>query len=186
MSYYDVDAILTEAEKVPCTFNFDSNELGYLDNNPAEPLVAGTQLSLPLWLAQMLASSTMASGESAVTMTLPEALSHEVVQALKADPRAVAVRERTANFYNLTDRMLDLFDDVPLAAVVRYSWIVRAAEISVLARRTGEDGNAAVGNSGPLGEEFLRGLDEWERKLFRVAHDARKDVKEWMERGAKV
>ncbi|KAL5606938.1 hypothetical protein BROUX41_003313 [Berkeleyomyces rouxiae] len=186
MSYYDVEAILTEAEKVPCTFNFDSNELGYLDNNPSEPLKAGTQLNLPIWLAQMLAASTTVNGESAVTMALPEALSHELVQALKADPRAVAVRERAANFYNLAERMLDLFDDVPLAAVVRYSWIMRAAEIAVLARRTGEEGNAAVGNSGPLGEEFLRGLDEWERKLFRVAHEARKDTKEWMEKGARA
>ncbi|KKA29686.1 hypothetical protein TD95_001353 [Thielaviopsis punctulata] len=186
MSYYDVDAILTESEKVPCTFNFDCPDLGYLDNSPDQPLKAGTQLLLPLWLAQILAASTYANNESAVSLMLPDAVSSEVVQALKADPRAVPVRERSAHFFSVAERMLDLFEDMPLGVVVKYSWIVRAAEIAVLARRTGEDGNAAVGNSGPLGEEFLRGLDEWERKVFRTAHDARKDVKEWTEKGSRT
>lgn len=32
-SYYDVDAILTDAQKVPCTFDLDMPGLGYLDEN---------------------------------------------------------------------------------------------------------------------------------------------------------
>jgi GINS complex subunit 3 len=34
MSYYDVDAILTDAQKLPCTFEIDVPGLGYLDGNP--------------------------------------------------------------------------------------------------------------------------------------------------------
>lgn len=34
MSYYDVDTILTDAQKVPCTFQLDVPGLGYLDGNP--------------------------------------------------------------------------------------------------------------------------------------------------------
>ena len=33
-SYYDIDAILTDAEKVPCAFELDIPGLGYLDENP--------------------------------------------------------------------------------------------------------------------------------------------------------
>ena len=33
-SYYDIDAILTDAQKVPCTFDIDVPGLGYLDENP--------------------------------------------------------------------------------------------------------------------------------------------------------
>ena len=33
-SYYDIDAILTDAHKVPCTFEIDVPGLGYLDENP--------------------------------------------------------------------------------------------------------------------------------------------------------
>ena len=32
-SYYDIDAILTDAQKVPCTFDLDMPGLGYLDEN---------------------------------------------------------------------------------------------------------------------------------------------------------
>lgn len=32
-SYYDIDAILTDAQKVPCTFDLDIPGLGYLDEN---------------------------------------------------------------------------------------------------------------------------------------------------------
>lgn len=33
MSYYDVDAILTDAQKVPCTFELEIPGLGYIDDN---------------------------------------------------------------------------------------------------------------------------------------------------------
>lgn len=36
MSYYDVDAILTDVQKLPCTFQLDVPGLGYLDGNPGE------------------------------------------------------------------------------------------------------------------------------------------------------
>lgn len=40
-SYYDIDAILTDAQKVPCTFDLDIPGLGYLDDN------AGGDVCLP-------------------------------------------------------------------------------------------------------------------------------------------
>lgn len=36
MSYYDIDAILTDAQKVPCTFEITIPGLGYLEGNPGE------------------------------------------------------------------------------------------------------------------------------------------------------
>ena len=32
-SYYDIDAILTDAQKLPCTFELDVPGLGYIDGN---------------------------------------------------------------------------------------------------------------------------------------------------------
>ncbi|KAF5586525.1 DNA replication complex GINS PSF3, partial [Fusarium pseudocircinatum] len=51
MSYYDIDSILTDAEKVPCHFEIDVRDLGHLDNSP-HGLKAQTPLTLPLWLAE--------------------------------------------------------------------------------------------------------------------------------------
>jgi hypothetical protein len=33
MSYYDVDAILTDSQKLPCTFELDVPGLGYIEGN---------------------------------------------------------------------------------------------------------------------------------------------------------
>jgi GINS complex subunit 3 len=164
-------------QKVPSKFELDVPNLGYLDNTPTQPLRAGTQLNLPLWLAEMLALAT-ASGEDSrppVTLNLPSALSDQVVQALKADPRAVPLRDQSAHFYALGTRMLDLFEEKELGAVLRKTFVVRAGDVGLHARKAGED---SVGGGG---EEFLRGLDEWERLLFRRAHDAGKSAREWAE-----
>jgi GINS complex subunit 3 len=81
MSYYDVDAILTDSQKLPCTFELDVPGLGYLEGNAGgtvrslSPFLsthkitcglradsvqvkAGTKIDLPMWLGIMLSVST--------------------------------------------------------------------------------------------------------------------------------
>lgn len=113
--------------------------------------------------------------DAPITMSPPAALSTEVIQALKADPRAVPLRDQSAHFYALGARILDLFEDKELAGVLRRTFVGRAADVGVHAGKVGDD---SVGGSG---EEFLRGLEEWERGLFRGAHEGVKGAKEWME-----
>lgn len=152
--------------------------MGYLDNNPSQPLKEGTQVALPLWLAEMLAlanTGTTEDSKAPVTLNLPAALSGQVVSALKADPRAVPLRDQSAHFYGLGTRMLDLFDEKELSTVMRRTFATRASDVALHARKAGDDG---VGGSS---EDFLRGLEEWERSLFRKAHDGTKASKEWME-----
>ncbi|KAB5527926.1 hypothetical protein GE09DRAFT_975429 [Coniochaeta sp. 2T2.1] len=188
MSYYDIDDILTEAEKIPCRFQLEVPDLGYLDNNPSAPLKAGTDVSLPLWLAELLALPPQGSETAFLVVELPKPLSQEVFQALKADPRAVPLRDQSAHFYNLATKMLDLFDEKDMTATLRKTFATRAAEIALHARKgaTGVGGGNADEKAsnlgvGGAGEEFLRGLDEWERRLFRKAHDGSKAGKEWMD-----
>lgn len=54
-SYYDVDAILTDAQKVPCTFELTVPGLGYLEGNMSGDIKSGSKVELPLWLGEMLA-----------------------------------------------------------------------------------------------------------------------------------
>ncbi|KAF3765367.1 hypothetical protein M406DRAFT_256242 [Cryphonectria parasitica EP155] len=191
MSYYDIDAILTDAEKIPCEFNVSVLNLGHLNNNPGEDLKAGTKLSLPLWLGEMLAlASTSASGstndddtKSFVNLSLPDALSSECIQALKADPRAVQLRQRSINFYGLATRLMDLFEERELDSVLRKTFVTRAAEIALHARKMGDPaGKEGASNIGIAAaqDEFTRGLDQWERDLFTKAHTGLKGGKEWM------
>ncbi|KAI5290639.1 DNA replication protein [Ascosphaera aggregata] len=171
MSYYDVDAILTDAQKLPCTFETDVPGLGYLDGNAGADIKAGCHIELPLWLGEMLAVPSRPGAEPVVTLDLPRALSDPVLHALKADPRFVDIRTQAPHFYRLAVRILalmeeDEIDDILIATVKK-----RAIEIF----------NHAHNPRGGLGEgvDFLRGLDETERTFFRAAHDSSKDVRAW-------
>ncbi|KIW02496.1 hypothetical protein, variant 2 [Verruconis gallopava] len=171
-SYYDIDAILTDAQKVPCTFDMTIPKLGYLDGNAGGDIKEGTKLELPLWLAEMLAVSQAQSGASTLTLDMPRALSPRVVNALKADPKVIDLRSQAPHFYALGARMLELFEEDELGEVLDDTYKKRAKEIDDQARN----------QRGVLGEggEFLRGLDEEERKLFKAAHESTKAVKAWM------
>lgn len=159
---------------MPCTFGLDVPYLGHLDSASSTGLKPGTPLSLPLWLAEMLALASTATDRAPLTLSMPPCLSERVMAALKADPRAVALRDQSAHLYGVGARMLDLFDERELGTVLRRTFVVRAADVGLHARRADE------GHWGSSGD-FLRGLDEWERALFRRAHRGVKSTKEWTE-----
>ncbi|KZZ91292.1 GINS complex, subunit Psf3 [Ascosphaera apis ARSEF 7405] len=171
MSYYDVDAILTDAQKLPCTFEIEVPGLGYLDGNAGQNVKAGSHIELPLWLGEMLAVPSRPGADPVVTIDLPKALSDPVINALKADPRFVDIRAQAPHFYRLAVRILALMEADEIDDVLIETMKKRAIEIF----------NHAHNPRGALGEgvEFLRGLDETERQLFRAAHDSSKSVKAW-------
>jgi GINS complex subunit 3 len=200
MSYYDIDAILTDAQvhsllpnhactitnlhqKVPCTFELDIPGLGYLDN-AGHTLKAGTRVELPLWLAEMLAVSSPSTTKPLVTLDLPACLSPRVMNALKADPKSVDLRAQAQHFYALGARILDLFEEDEILDVLTETFRVRAVEIGDHAANAGAGSRTAGGGGGvgvgADGVEFLRGLDEVERGLFRVAHDSARAMRTWM------
>lgn len=53
-----------------------------------------------------------------VTLDMPEALSERVMNALKADPRTVDLRALAPHFYNLSERILELFEEEELVDVL--------------------------------------------------------------------
>ncbi|CAG8957993.1 hypothetical protein HYFRA_00000336, partial [Hymenoscyphus fraxineus] len=173
MSYYDIDSILTDAQKVPCTFELDVPSLGYLDNNPGHTLKTHTRVDLPLWLAEMLAVSG-ASSTPLITLDLPPCLSPRVMNALKADAKSVDIRALAQHFYGLGARILELFEEEEVCDVLMGSWRERAAEISDHAGNAGQGQRGGGGGVGSDGVEFLRGLDEGERALFRAQHEGSK------------
>ncbi|OCK79896.1 DNA replication complex GINS protein PSF3 [Lepidopterella palustris CBS 459.81] len=171
-SYYNIDAILTDAQKVPCTFDLTVPGLGYIDGNVGGDMKEGSKVELPLWLGEMLALSQNLNTSSLVTLDLPTALSPRVLNALKADPRTVDLRAIAPYFYNLGARILELFEEEEMIEVLSETFKARAAVIA----------DQAHNPRGALGEgaDFMRGLDENERQLFRAAHDSAKSVRTWI------
>ncbi|TQS34410.1 hypothetical protein Golomagni_05209 [Golovinomyces magnicellulatus] len=179
MSYYDINSILTEAHKVPCTFELEVPNLGYLDSNAGHTLKSGTRVELPLWLAEILAVSSASSTKSLVTLDLPASLAPQVINALKADPISVDLRALAQNFYGLGARILELFEEEEICDVLIQTWRARAMEINDCARHAGTVRRYGVG-IGDGEDVFLRGLDEAERELFRTTHNSSKALGAWM------
>ncbi|KAI9679022.1 MAG: DNA replication protein [Trizodia sp. TS-e1964] len=114
-SYYDIDDILTEAQKVPCTFELSVDGLGYLDGNAGGDMKKGSRVELPLWLARMLAIS---QDPPLVTLDLPSALAPRVLHALKADARTVELRILAPHFYSLAAKLFLLFEEDEMSEVI--------------------------------------------------------------------
>lgn len=131
MSYYDLDSILTDAQKLPCTFTLTIPHLGYLasTDNANTPLKSGTTVDLSLWLGVMLAvsNSNDATQDPMVTLDFPKSLEARVVNALKADARSVDLRGLSMHFYGGAGRVMELFEDEGVVDVlidVSFSFIL--------------------------------------------------------------
>lgn len=111
MAYYSPDAILTDAQKAPLSFELAVPQLSVLNNGSA--IEQGTRLDLPLWMAEMLAVSKPAGPQSSSlgSLDLPPALGQRVMNALRADPKSLDLRAQAQWFYGLGERMLELFEE---------------------------------------------------------------------------
>lgn len=178
-SYYDIDTLLTDSQKLPCTFELTVPGLGYLDGNPGQALKSGTKIELPLWLGEMLAvSQNLSSSQEQkplVTLDMPTALQQRVVNALKADPKSVDLRALATHFYGLGVRMLELFEEEELVDVLgdvclsSFTGCMHRCETDneqTFRARAATIADQAHNPRGALGEgaDFLRGLDETERQ----------------------
>lgn len=169
-TYYSLSSILSTSHTLPSTLAFDIPHLGILDSRPGETLNANTQVSLPIYLAAFLAIQRI--GNSApLTLDLPESLSPKVLNALKADPRTVELRQLAPHYYESAERVLELFEEDEVTEVLSETFKQRAAELADMAQNVRKVSSA---------DTFLRGLDERERELFRAAHDSAKAVRNWM------
>lgn len=102
------------------------------------------------------------------------------MNALKADPKSVDLRALAQHFYGLGSRILELFEEEEVCDVLMETFRTRAAEISDHASNAGASQRGGGGGVGSDGVDFLRGLDETERNLFRAGHDSAKSMRVWM------
>lgn len=73
-----------------------------------------------------------------------------------------------------------MYDEEEILAVLYESFRVRAAEIGDHAANAGGSRGSGGMGVGQEGVEFLRGLEEEERRLFRGAHESAKSTRAWM------
>ena len=147
-NYYDIDHILTDAQKVPCTFEINIPGLGYLAGNAGGDVrcsIRDTQRAItqplthinptdffPFEISQVKKGTQVTlplwlasflalqkfPDSSVVGMDLPPALAPRVLNALKANPKTVDLRAQAPHFYELAARALELFEEDEIVDVL--------------------------------------------------------------------
>ncbi|KAL0634280.1 DNA replication protein [Maublancomyces gigas] len=190
MSYYDIDAILTDAQKVPCIFEITIPGLGYLEGNSNTDIKQGTRVELPLWLGEMLGvSQRLGTMTNVVSLDLPTALAPRIQNALKADPRTVDLRALASHYYSLGERILGLLEedelvDILTEALWNWSGAELVAGIQAFKKRAAEIADHAHNPTGAIGGgggDFLKGLDENERHRESIATPPGKDLLNYLQ-----
>lgn len=171
MGYYDIDDVLADGERIPCKFNLTVPGLGYLEGNPGKPIEKGTKVDLPMWLAEVLATCEVVDGsdETFIEILEPEFISTKVINAIKADPNSVDLHTIMSNYYKLSEKWASMFMDGELVDVVMTMLKERALEIDNYASNTTKHVNSA----------FLYSLDEFEKYLYKVTYESKKQMREW-------
>ncbi|CCK72627.1 DNA replication protein PSF3 KNAG_0K02640 [Huiozyma naganishii CBS 8797] len=196
MGYFDVDDVLADAVEVPCKFQLEVAQVGFLAGQPGESVARNSKLELPLWLARILAIVGAGDGEGDgdgdtpfVELLPPDTFAARVMNAVKADPVALDLHAVSPYFYALAVKWVNLFSDAELGETVARLLLARAQEINsnaanvTLVERTLDD------LAGPLASRqngvhhsspFMLTMDEWEKTVYKEAHEAYRDSKKWL------
>eukprot|EP01132_Coremiostelium_polycephalum_P001457 gene1457-1837_t len=86
-NYFDIDSILSEEEKITCTFLNDAYRLGNLDpGSGEEDIKKDMKIDLPFWMSIPLAERKL------IAATMPNAYQEDFKNSLIADPNIMVMR----------------------------------------------------------------------------------------------
>lgn len=194
--YLDLDDILTQTQKVSCTFLFSIPGLQFLDK--VHEADQGTTITLPFWMARTLYTHSM------IDIELPESYQFNFRQILVADPDLVNLRLAGPHYYKFGKLLMGLkrekgnnlapfledgqrnkfrreegetFDEKrSVANSLMYSFHTRRHQI--IERST----NQATYNRADFDEsvrEFISQMDFMERRLFEIGRQHAIEKKRW-------
>jgi len=110
----DIETILGEEERLPCTFLVDAADMGCLDPTlHSVDLPAKSRVSLPLWIANILAE------KSAVQIELPKHFGKRMREDIRAGPEAIKLRDFSFYYFEVGLRLGAITEDSDLMMTLR-------------------------------------------------------------------
>jgi len=180
--YFSIDSILSENQKIRCTFKVDIPDMGHLDGGHERDIKAQSKVQLPLWLAFILIYSDYAD------FTIPSPFSSRVRNALNAEAKSVRLSALVGAgglWYGFGKIIMRLLDDVPaneISELLTKTFRNRLVEVIDQAQHFAALGPAGGGGqSGDAALTFREGLEVTERELFTLAQESTKKAKQWYE-----
>lgn len=90
----------------------------FLSGNCLNPALANKRVfDLSGWSC-LISKSARLGTSRLVTLDIPSALSERVTNALKAEPRTVDLRSLAPNYYRLSERVLELFEEEEMVDIL--------------------------------------------------------------------
>ncbi|XP_046850304.1 DNA replication complex GINS protein PSF3-like [Xenia sp. Carnegie-2017] len=169
-NYFDLNDIKACHEKVPCTFETQVRNLGFLDHgSDTEHLETGTKMELPYWLAKELC----AKQRRIVSVDLPKVYREAYRQILEADAMAVDLNKLERYFYSFGGKLLDFdYDDNPrIAESLMMTYMNRMKSLMDL--------SLSRLDSHQESQTFLPKLDHEERSIFDLSQNSLRRFEHW-------
>ncbi|OAD67534.1 hypothetical protein PHYBLDRAFT_151439 [Phycomyces blakesleeanus NRRL 1555(-)] len=127
--YYDIDSILAEHIKIPCTLNHDLGAKVNLSGHGIEVKKA-TQLELPFWMAKPMAQLTLpTTNENLIALEIPSFFGRRVRNNLNASPTNVDLQSACPYFYVFGTKLVDTVVDDTLGPLMQKTYKARLREI---------------------------------------------------------
>ena len=162
----DIDAILAEEERVPCTFRLKAKGLGHLDTNSEEVDVSENQrLGLPLWLANTF------NQKKAVVVEAPTHFGAKMREEMKAGAESINLRDFSYYFLEVGLQVSKILVDEDLRRDIRRAFIgerYRNLTVRALTQSSLEDVS-----------EFAQTLTSTEQNIFRGGIRSLMNIQQW-------
>ncbi|KAG1471898.1 hypothetical protein G6F56_001848 [Rhizopus delemar] len=116
--YYNIDNILAEHTKVPCTVLCDFDQKANLSGDDVA-VPRNTRVELPYWIAKPLAQYTTPRRENLIVIEMPKTYGTKVRNMLVASPESVDFRSLGPYFYEFGVKLVTFIEDQELPGVLQ-------------------------------------------------------------------
>ncbi|KAH9440975.1 hypothetical protein MJO29_015349 [Puccinia striiformis f. sp. tritici] len=196
-TYYSLDQLLAENQKIPCVFNITVPGMGYLEGTNERDIQPYTPIEIPYWLASILSQQEEDEDDqnmdddnhaksNYLTIQIPKAFNFQIRNALSASTKNVNLKNLAANsggaWYESGVVLLEMIDDHGLKVVLHKTLIDRIPDVMDLSSRpplsTGEDRSTSTNttSSHSSHDELSLGLDSWEKEVLVTGQSCTKKI----------
>ncbi|ORX46661.1 DNA replication complex GINS protein psf3 [Piromyces finnis] len=173
-NYFDLDSILSEQQKLSVSFTVDVPGLGFLENNPGGSLHSGEKVLLPFWAMSCLTLISSPDNEPIIDIVNPKCFGNQCLNQLIAGPTTVHLYQLCPYFYQFGCNLLKTTEDSKnISSILFETFKKRISLIMDYSEQIQITRDKA---------EFVRGLDEMERQLYKCGCESIISMKKWVNR----
>ncbi|KAF9449924.1 hypothetical protein P691DRAFT_702381 [Macrolepiota fuliginosa MF-IS2] len=183
--YFSIDAILSENQKIQCSFRQKIPDMGHLGGGSERDARQSQKVQLPVWLAYTILYSYWAD------FNIPTPFNQKVRNTLRAEACSLRLSNLVGaggTWYGFGKIVMDLMDDeqaTELSQVLTSAFRFRLLEIIDQAHHFATLTSASGGGhtTNDVAQLFREGLDVTEREVFALAQESSRRTKRWYEEG---